>query len=264
MLEKVAEEQRRSAEDPEESTPPVVELSPSPVGVQELPSVLSHPKKRTGSVTESVNFITSRDVLDILHGGRSSHSGLYRFATWKKGQPLALPSHLAWPRCYVERDPELPFRICFAVETDDTVVPLQQCVDCRFETVHTVDASAWTRDPEVLVRAGQFGPISLYLDGLLDRRSTGGAVDVGIKVEGPFRQWMSAVMQPLAGRLAAIGKNRSLQEVVHRCDLASAAESVLIVGRSRSADRWLVLHGGKFPIGKRVLVGLDQKARGAT
>ena len=70
MLEKVAEEQRLMAEEPQEPVPPVVELSPSPVGVQELPSVLSDPEKRTGPVTESVNFITSCDVLGILYGRR--------------------------------------------------------------------------------------------------------------------------------------------------------------------------------------------------
>ena len=85
MLEKVAEEQKRLVEEPEERLPPAMELSPSPVGGQELPSVLRDPKKRTGSITESVNFITSRDVLDLLSGQGSSRVGLHRVATWCKG-----------------------------------------------------------------------------------------------------------------------------------------------------------------------------------
>ena len=147
-----------------------------------------------------------------------------------KGQPLELPSHPAWPRKRAESDRELPFRITFVVESDYTVVPLQQCVDCRFETVRTVDASAWTRDPESLVGAGQFGPVSSYLDGLLNRQSASSAVDVSVKVEGPFLRWMSTVMQPVAGRLLALGMNRSLREVVNRSDLGTAAKTVLIVG----------------------------------
>ena len=182
---------------------------------------------------------------------------------------MELPSHSAWPRKLAEGDRRLPFRISFVVESDCTVVPLQQCVDCRFEAVHTVSASAWTRDPESLVRAGQFGPISSYLDGLLSRQSAS-SVDMTVKVEGPFLQWMSAVMQPLSGRLLTIGTSRRfdrLREVVNRSDLGEGfwpAEIVLIVGRSRSADRWLVLHSGRLPVGNVALAGVDLKARGAT
>ena len=119
--------------------------------------------------------------MDLLSGQQSSHGGLHRIATWNKGQTLELPSHPAWPRKRAEGDRGLPFRISFVVESDCTVVPLQQCVDCRFETVHTVDASAWTREPESLVGAGQFGPVSSYLDGLLNRQSASSAVDVSVR-----------------------------------------------------------------------------------
>ena len=70
MLEKAAEEEKRQAEEPEEPSPSTVEVDPDPVGGQGLPSELPDPVTRTGPSTEHVDFLTSRDVLDILHGGR--------------------------------------------------------------------------------------------------------------------------------------------------------------------------------------------------
>ena len=125
MLEKAAEEQRRLEE--EEPLPPTVEMDPGPSGGQDLPSVLRSPMKREGSSTESVDFLTSRDVLDVLQGNGIARGWAYRTATWKPGQQVILPSS---PR------PDSPYRMCFAVEADSSVVPLQQCVDYRSEKDH--------------------------------------------------------------------------------------------------------------------------------
>ena len=70
--------------------------------------------------------------------------------------------------------------MCFAVEADSTVVPLQQCVDCRFEKEHTVAASSWYREMSSLVGAGQFGPISSYLDDVVKGHRNICSVDVRI------------------------------------------------------------------------------------
>ena len=77
-----------------------------------------------------------------------------------------------------------PYRMCFAVEVDSSVVPLQQCVDCRFEKGHTVAASAWHREMSSLVGAGQLGPISSYLDDAIKGHRDSSSVDVRIETEG--------------------------------------------------------------------------------
>ena len=133
MLEKAAEEQKRQAEEPNEPPSLMMEADPSSAGAQDLPAVLRTPKVRDGSSTECVEFFTSRDVLEMLYGGRKGATTfVHQKGKWKHGQRVVLPGT---PR------PDSPYRISFAVEADMTVVPLQQCVDCRFEKNHVVDAS---------------------------------------------------------------------------------------------------------------------------
>ena len=114
-----------------------MELEPDPSGGQGLPSELPDPVVRTGPLTEHVDFLTSRDVLDILHGGRNlvGAGWVHRTGTWKPWQKVVLPQS---PR------KDSPYRLCFAVEFGgEHVVPLQQCVDTRVEKDHTVAASQW-------------------------------------------------------------------------------------------------------------------------
>ena len=96
--------------------------------------------------------------------------------------------------------------------------------------------------------AGQFEPISSYLDSLLSlgegagrRRTT---VDTWMKVDGSFRRWMSTAMQPVAGRLVGAHRCRTLLELAREPNAGGGnVDRVLAIGRSRRTDRWVVVHG---------------------
>ena len=174
----------------------------------------------------------------------------HRTGTWKFGQKVVLPNS---PR------KDSPYRICFAVEflmteqSGEHVVPLQQCVDTRFEKDHTVAASQWSLPSvSLLGQVGQFEPVSSYLDSLLSlgegaekRRPS---VDRWIGIDGSFRRWMSTAMQPVLGRLVGANRCRTLLElarVPNAC--CGEVDRVLAIGRSRRTDRWMVVHGSAFP-----------------
>ena len=44
------------------------------------------------------------------------------------------------------------------------IVPLQQCVETRFETADRLDGAQWARDPSELVGMWEITPVSVLLD----------------------------------------------------------------------------------------------------
>ena len=208
--------------------------------------------KREGSSTESVDFLTSRDVLDVLQGNGIARGWAYHTTTWKPGQRVILPLS---PR------PDSPYRMCFAVDADSSVVPLQQCVDCRFEKNHTVDASSWNRNMNSLAGAWLFGPILSYLDDVVKGRRNDTSVDVRIEIEGPFRRWMGTATRPGAGRLVRASRCSTLSELENEAKADSGTvDHVLVIGRSSRADRWLVVFGSPFPINRNQRAAVNRKA----
>ena len=71
---------------------------------------------------------------------------------------------------YQSQTVEAPFRICFVVEPNGDVIPLQQCTDLKFEEEHTV--TAWLRDPRSLVGFWEPTPVSKQLDQVLSSFET--------------------------------------------------------------------------------------------
>ena len=171
--EKIAEEQEREAigEPPRESEehPAEVELH---AGRLEIPDVLPRPVVKKGLRTQHVDFITDSMVRNIVSGTSQWQNGPVITQPWKPGQAYTLPrkhcrfaareSTKTLGTCppYVPQTPEAPFRICFVVEQNGDVIPLQQCTDVNFEEQHTVKADSWLRVPRSLVGAWEPTPVS--------------------------------------------------------------------------------------------------------
>ena len=82
--------------------------------------------------------------------------GVAKFQTWSKGKEFRFPSS--------EKDH--PFRITFAFSMSGgrgDIVPLQQCVETRFETADRLDRAHWARDPSELCRhVGKHSGVDLF------------------------------------------------------------------------------------------------------
>ena len=97
------------------------------------------------------------------------------------------------PTGWFDKSEDFPFRICFVRESCGSVLPLQQCVNAKFEQSHKIDAQAWFRAPSTLVDAWEITPVSKYLDHFLKMHpyptSSG-------YTKGPVRKFVQLVMDP--------------------------------------------------------------------
>ena len=142
------EQLERSVEEQEENDPTPAPAEPSsqveieiPAGPLKLPDVLQTPVVRTGVHTQHVEFITDQ-VVHRVRRGELGWEGQSKVSKWNSGDTFPLPASPS-------RD--VPFRMCFVIESTGDVIPLQQCVDTKFETLKSVPASAWLRNPGSLV-----------------------------------------------------------------------------------------------------------------
>ena len=96
---------------------------------------------------------------------------------------------------------DMPYRLCFDVERAGEVLPLQQCVDAKFETNHDVPWGNWVRKPESLLGRWEPTTVSNHLEEKWEYLYGKGeladvdrvVVDIG---KGPIRRFVLTVLCP--------------------------------------------------------------------
>ena len=102
--------------------------------------------------------------------------------------------------------PKLPgsfYRICFVIEPEGDVLPLQQCAPIAHEVCNHVLSGAWMRDPGCLPGLCEITPVSQQLDGELYRSGLQ-ADEIRGKVFGPLRHLVRFFLQTRSLRLVLV------------------------------------------------------------
>ena len=103
-----------------------------------LPNVLPHPPVQLGSSTAAVEFLTDSLLRRIASSKTLWRSGRSVLLEWNFGEVLTLPA---------PGPTDHPFRICFAFKKHPSghdpnlAIPVQLCVNARFEESHVVKPS---------------------------------------------------------------------------------------------------------------------------
>ena len=98
-----------------------------------LPGILPSPTVRVGLTTQHVLFLTD-GLIEKLLSGKAVWEGKMRIQKWKAGEDLTLPTEAEAIGC---KHSHCPLRIVIIQEGEvfkkKDFLPLQQCVDTRFE-----------------------------------------------------------------------------------------------------------------------------------
>ena len=135
-------------------------------------------------------------------------------------------------------------------------MPLQQCVDVKFEKTHEVSASRWVVEPSVLINAWELTPVSHQLNGLVSLYKGWEYVNLAIKITGALRRFLLMVFYPFSnGRLVSReGSSKEwieeLYEFVNESvpSRATASDRVAVIGHAKKIKRWIVIYVGDYPI----------------
>ena len=165
-------------EDLSEDTPPgtlpeggarLVPAAPS-AGVQRFPKPLPAPIVRRRPLTQHVHFVAARVVNGILNESKGSNpkvlgrgSAAY-VLPWKPRENFKISGK---PRSPLLLE-DMPYRICFVVEQTGEVLPLQQCVDVKFEESHDVPWKHWYRMLESLLGRWEPTAVNDFLEEILE------------------------------------------------------------------------------------------------
>ena len=134
----------------------------SDTGPALLPSVLQSPPVKSGASTRHVQFITDRMVHLVAMNKPGAHAGGpsgYEavLGIWRAGKSYRLPEK-------PPTNPEYDYRMSFVLESTGDVLPMQHCVDWRFEQDPLLDASHWLLSPAELMKHWEPTAVSDQLD----------------------------------------------------------------------------------------------------
>ena len=118
---------------------------------------------------------------------------------------------------------------------------------------------AWWRDAESLVGMWEPAPVSKQLDALLNRFPSKKGLDYGGAVEGALRRFVLLVMKPYSWfRLVSKTGGRNVDWISHLLEMLTSfrgtegpLNTAVVLGRSVSLDRWIVIWSGSFPTTRR-------------
>jgi len=247
LAEKLQEEQER-AQEPDEPTAPE-----EPVAAPSVPDVLHRLPESRGCVTRNVIFVNDRWIHALA--SEKSTVGSWRYGPayvqeWHHGKELKLKQAPA--------NQEAVYRIVFAVETNGDVLPVQQCVNHRFEENHVVASEAWCRDTGLLTGAFCLDAVSEQLSAYVNQSRcwpacSGTGTEGWRSMEGPIKSHLVLVTQPYGGIYVwkAPPAKGKVEQLLGRVEELSGRMQqppglAILYGRVQATGNWCVAFIGPF------------------
>ena len=137
-------------------------------------------------------------MMRALAARESKWGGISKLQVWEKGKGVR------FPRSEKDHPFRIPLALCLSGGKGD-ILPLQQCMETRFEPADRLDSTQWHRDPSELVGMWEITPVSSLLDTAKFDASGRGWMPVA----GPLRRFTS--LHAAAGTGPAVGMHSRLR-----------------------------------------------------
>ena len=225
-----------------------------------LPGVLPYPPIKVGRQTQRLEFLDQFTVRRVANETQLWKGDVLTIP-WSSDKVIELPKNKSLDR---------PYRITFVIEANTRdVIPLQQCVDIRFEESHKAGPTNWLVGMDKMIGVWEPTPVSRQLDGLLEYCEEAGTV-CG-RVNGPMKRFVCTVLQPSPYyliRRRSKHKNSDWESqlwnmITHERPVESDgkpypsekkgfyATKAIVFGRSKELDRWIVIFARDYPCTRR-------------